>query len=87
MTDIEFVVDCYLFLAVLGLPCCMGFCLVVASKGCPLIVVHRFLIAVASLVLQHRTLGMQASAVEAHGLSTCGYWALEHRLSSCGAWA
>ena len=31
--------------------------------------------------------GTQASVVVAHGLSSCGSWALEHRLSSCGAWA
>ena len=28
---------------------------------------------------------MQASVVVAHGLSSCGLWALELRLSSCGA--
>ena len=32
-------------------------------------------------------LGSQASVVVAHGLSSCGLWALECRLSSCGAWA
>ena len=32
-------------------------------------------------------LGAWASVVAAHGLSSCGSWALEHRLSSCGAWA
>ena len=30
---------------------------------------------------------MWASVVVAHGLSSCGSRALEHRLSSCGAWA
>ena len=33
-----------------------------------------------------RALGMRASVVVAHGLSSCGSWALECRLSSCGAW-
>ena len=28
---------------------------------------------------------MWASVVVAHGLSSCGSWALERRLSSCGA--
>ena len=40
----------YLFLAVLGLHCCKGFSLVVASEGYSLAVVCRLLIAVASLV-------------------------------------
>ena len=31
-----------------------------------------------------RALGMQASVVVAHGLSSCGLQALERRLSSCG---
>ena len=32
-----------------------------------------------------RALGVRASVVVAHRLSSCGSWALEHRLSSCGA--
>ena len=31
-----------------------------------------------------RALGARASVVVAHGLSSCGVWALECRLSSCG---
>ena len=31
-----------------------------------------------------RAVGTQASVVVAHGLSSCGLRALEHRLSSCG---
>ena len=31
-----------------------------------------------------QALGAQASVVVAHGLSSCGSQALEHRLSSCG---
>ena len=42
----------FLFLAVLGLCCCVGFSLVVASGAFSLAVVHRLLIAVASLVAQ-----------------------------------
>ena len=40
----------YLFLAVLGLRCCVGFSLIVGSRGYPLVAAHRLLIAVASLV-------------------------------------
>ena len=43
----------YLFLAVLGLHCCVGFSLIVASGGHSLATVHRLLIAVASLVVEH----------------------------------
>ena len=32
-------------------------------------------------------LGLWASVVAAHGLSSCGSGALERRFSSCGAWA
>jgi len=38
---------------VLGLCGCVGFYLVVASRGYSLVVVHRLLIAVASLVAAH----------------------------------
>ena len=34
-----------------------------------------------------QALGMRASVVVAHGLSSCGSQALEGRLSSCGTWA
>ena len=44
----------YLFLAVLGLRCCVGFSLVAASGGYPPAAVHRLLTAVASLVAEHR---------------------------------
>ena len=47
----------------------------------------RLLIAVASLVAEHRLLGMQAPAAVARGLNSCGSQVLEHRLNSCGAWA
>ena len=41
-------------LAMLGLGCCEGFSLVAASRGSSLAAVHRFLIAVASLLVEHR---------------------------------
>ena len=44
----------YLFLAVLGLHCCVGFGLAVASRGYSLDAVHRLLFAVVSLVAEHR---------------------------------
>ena len=57
--------------------------LVVVSRGYAL-VVHRLLIALASLVAEHGLKGMWASVIVAHGLSSCGSQALGHRLSSCG---
>ena len=44
----------YLFLAVLGFRCCVGFSLIVASGGYSLVVVLRLLIAMVSLVGEHR---------------------------------
>ena len=72
----------YLFLALLGLRCCAGFSLVVASGGNFLVAVCRLLIAVASLVAEQRLWGSWASVVAAHGLSSWGSQTLEHRLSS-----
>ena len=43
----------YLFLAVLGLCCCMDFSLVVESGSDSLVVVCRFLIVMASLAVKH----------------------------------
>ena len=31
-------------------------------------------------------LGARASVVVAHGLSSCGSWALEHKFCSCDSW-
>ena len=45
---------CILFLAVLGLCCCVGFSLVVASRDYSVVAVHRLLTAVASLLAKHR---------------------------------
>ena len=57
------------------------------SRICTLVVVHVLLIAVASFVMEHATLGMWASVVVAHVLCSCHFQALEHRLNSCGAQA
>ena len=54
------------------------------SGGYSLVAVHRFHIAVASLVPRQSLYGSQASVVVARGLSNCGSWALELRFSSCG---
>ena len=42
-------------------------------------------VAVQGLLIAVASLGAWASVVVAHGLSSCGSWALERRLSSCGA--
>ena len=47
----------FLFLAVLGLCCCMGVSLVVASGGYSLAAVGGLLTAVVSLVAEHRLWG------------------------------
>ena len=70
----------------LDLRCCVGFSLVASSRGYSVVTVCRLLIAVASLVAEHRLGGTQASAVVAQGLNSCSSWALKHMLSSCGAW-
>ena len=72
-----------LFLAALGLRCCMRAFSRCGERGLLFVVVRRLLIAVACCGAG--ALGMQASVVVARGLSNCGSQALEHRLSSCGA--
>ena len=62
----------YLFLAVLGLCCCTGFSLVVLNKGCSPAVGSGFLVAVASLAVEHRRQGAQASVAAAPGLWSTG---------------
>ena len=47
----------YLFWSVLGLHCCTGFTLVVASRCYSLLAVRMLLIEMASLVMEHRLLG------------------------------
>ena len=49
--------------------------------GPSLVVAHRLLIAVASLVMELGFYGVQASAAAASGLSSCGSQALEHENS------
>ena len=52
----------------LGLPCCMGFSLVVESRSYSVVVGHRLLIVVASLAAEHRLSGTWASVVIFSGL-------------------
>ena len=70
-------------MAVLGLYCCMGFS---ANEAYPLVAVCGLLIVVASLIAEHGLWGLRVSVFAACELSSCGFWALEHRLNSCGAW-
>ena len=65
----------YLFLAVLGLRCSVGFSLAVARGGSSLVVVRGLLTAVAALVAGSGLQGVWASVV-------CTPWALGHSLSS-----
>ena len=71
-----------LFLAMLGLHCCMGFSVVATSGGYSLVAVHKRLPEVAYPLAEHGLQGMRASVVVAHGLSICSSQTLE--LSSCG---
>ena len=75
----------YLFLAVLGLCCCLGFSLVMASGGhssfwCPRLLLQWLLFSWGM-----GSTRVRASVVAAHELSSCSLPVLEHRLSSCGA--
>ena len=70
----------------LGLHSYAQLSLVVESGGCSLVVVHRFLIVLTSLVVEHM--------LWACGLGSCSTWALscdlqapEHRFGRCGTWA
>ena len=55
----------YLFVALLGVHCCVGFPLVVGSRGYSLVVVHGLLFAVASC---------GAWALGHAGFSSCSSW-------------
>ena len=57
------------------------------SRVYSLAAVCRLPIALASLVAKHRLQGTWASVAAAHGPSSHGSLALEHRLSGCGTWA
>ena len=69
----------YLFLAALGLHCCVRAFSSCGEQGLLFVVVRGLLIAVASLVAEHR---LQARGLQQ--LQHTGSWAIECRLSSCG---
>ena len=83
MQDFAFF-NLFLFVSALGLHCCVWAFSSCGQWGLLFIAVPGLLIVVASLVAEHRTLGAWASVAVAHGLSSCGSWALESRLGSCG---
>ena len=58
---------------VLGLHCCAGFSLVVASGGYSPVANHRLLTVVASLDAEHGLSGKRASVVAACGLGSCSF--------------
>ena len=64
-----------------------SFSLVAAWGAYSVAAVRGLLVAVASLVIQHRLWGAGASVAAARGLGRCSSHALEYRLGSCGAWA
>ena len=66
--------------SMLGLRCCVGFSLVVASRGYSPVVVCGLLITVVSLVTEHGLDGVWASVFVAHGLTR-----MAPGLSSCDA--
>ena len=74
----------YLFLAVLGLRCCAQAFSSCGERGLLFLVLWGLLIAVASLVVEHRLSSCGSWALERR-FSSCGLWALEHRFSSCGS--
>ena len=76
---IIFLIFIYVFMAVLGLLCCA---LTFSSGGeQELLLLQCVGFSLQQLLsLQNQALGTQAPVVGAHGVSSCGSWALEHRL-------
>ena len=68
VSDEEIEYSFYLFLAALGLCCCVGFSLVVVSRGYSIVVVRQLLILVASLVVEQGLKGARASVVASPGI-------------------
>ena len=73
----------YLFQAALDVHCWARASSSCREWGLLFVMLRGLLIAVASLVAEHR-LQVRASVVVAHRLSSCGSRDLERRLSSCG---
>ena len=74
-----------LFLSALGLRCCAWAFLWLRRVRATLCCGSRASYCGSFSCCGAQALGAQASVVVAHGLSSCGTWALERRLSSCGA--
>ena len=72
----------YLLLTVLGLRCCVGFSLAVASGVCSLVAGLGLLLAVAALIMEHQLWGVQASVLAASGLKSRGSQTLGHSRNS-----
>ena len=79
----------YLFLAALGLHCCVRAFSSCSEQGLLFIVVRGLLLlrSAGFSCCGARALGAWASVVVACELSSCGSRDLEGRLSSCGVWA
>ena len=75
----------YLFGALLGLECCMGFALVVASGGYSPVAGHGLLIAAGFSRCRGWALGRSGFRTFGVGGSLVVARALEHRLRSCRA--
>ena len=76
--DCAFFLNVYLFMAVLGLHCCLGFALAAESRGssrCGARASHCSDFCFGAWALGHA------------GFSSCSFQALEHRLSSRSTWA
>ena len=74
-----------LFLAGPGLHFCLGFSLVVVSRGSSLVLVRGLLITVASFVSEHGLWGAQASGLAAASLWSTGSIVAARRLSRSAA--
>ena len=96
---ITYLINLFLFLAALGLRCCVQAFSSCGKWGLLFVAVRGLLICGGFSCCGARALGAWASVVVARGLSSCGSQALErrlrscgsraleHRLSSCGTWA
>ena len=81
----KFIYFIYLFLAVLGLCCCVWTFSSCGERGLLFFAVHGLLIAVTSLCCRARALGARASVVVACGLQSAGSVVVEHGLSCSAA--
>ena len=66
----------------LGLRCCVGFSLAVASGVCSLVAGLGLLLAVAALIMEHQLWGVWASVLAASGLRSHGSQTLGHSRNS-----